>query len=126
MVVQDPFVVAGVMPPEPETLERETVYSLLADRVREYLLCHLSTVGRTTIPDAAERIAAWCRETAADITDDRRGIAVQLVHKHLPKLARYDVVDYEHGSEEIALGSNFEDLEPYVESLEPPRGAHSG
>lgn len=126
MLVRDLFVVAGVMPPKPKTLERETVYSLLADRVREYLLCHLSTVGRTTIPDAAERIAAWCRERAVDIAGDRRGIAILLVHEHLPKLARYDVIDYEHGSDEIAPGPNFDDLDPYVEPLKPPRGEHRG
>ena len=46
------------MPPQPASLKRETVYSLLSDRVREYLLCHLSSVDRTTVREAAERIAA--------------------------------------------------------------------
>ena len=109
------------MPPQPTSLERETVYSLLADRVREYLLCHLSTVERTTVHDAAERLAIWSQETTELDVRERDEIAVQLVHNHLPRLAKYDVVVYDHPSKEVATGPNFADLEPYVEPLEPPR-----
>ena len=110
------------MPAQPETLERETVYSLLADRVREYLLCHLTAVDRTTVSDAADRIAAWCREAGDDVAaHGRQAIAVQLVHNHLPRLVQHDVVDYDRANDEIALGRNFEDLEPFVEPVEPPR-----
>ena len=110
------------MPPQPETLERETVYSLLADRVREYLLRYLTVVDRTTVSDAAERIAAWCREARADPAGrERDQVAIQLVHIHLPRLVQYDVVNYDRSNDEIVPGRNFEDLEPFVEQLEPPQ-----
>lgn len=106
------------MPPQPASLKRETVYSLLSDRVREYLLCHLSSVDRTTVREAAERIAAWSREATGDRSLTR--ITIQLVHDHLPRLASHDVVDYDRSSEEIAPGPNFADLEPFVEPIDPP------
>ncbi|NUB92538.1 hypothetical protein HT576_16130 [Haloterrigena sp. SYSU A121-1] len=109
------------MPVQPESLERETVYSLLADRVREYLLCHLATVDRTTVPDAAERLAVWSRATSELCARERDGIAIQLVHNHLPRLAEHDVVVYDRSSDAVATGPNFADLEPYVDPLEPPR-----
>lgn len=121
MIVQSRFVVTVVMPPQPTSLERDTVYSLLADRVREYLLCHLSTVDRTTVPDAAERIASWSRETTGFTARGRDEIALQLVHNHLPRLAEYDVVVYDRSSDAVATGPNFDDLEPFVEPIEPPR-----
>lgn len=109
------------MPPQPESLERETVHSLLADRVREYLLYHLSTVEQTTVPDAAERLAVWSRETSEFTARGRDGVALQLVHNHLPRLAEYDVVVYDRSSDVVVTGPNFADLEPYVEPIEPPR-----
>ncbi|ADB61142.1 hypothetical protein Htur_2262 [Haloterrigena turkmenica DSM 5511] len=109
------------MPAQPASLERETVHSLLADRTREYLLCHLSTVDRTTVHDAAERLAAWSWEAAELATRERDRITVQLVHNHLPRLAEYDVIVYDRSSDVVTTGPNFADLEPYVEPIEPPR-----
>ncbi|QSW99207.1 DUF7344 domain-containing protein [Haloterrigena alkaliphila] len=105
----------------PNALERETVYSLLADESREYLLWHLSAVEETTTDAAAEGIAACKSETGAEPREDgRRSIAVRLVHDHLPRLDRHDVVDYDPATDEIERGPNFDDLEPYVADLELP------
>lgn len=109
------------MQPQSATLERETVYSLLSDSVREYLLCYLSVVERTTTSEAAERIAAWKRETAVGTTDDvSSAVTIELVHNHLPRLDQHDVIDYDRSAEEITPGSNFEDVEPYVADLDVP------
>lgn len=104
-------------------LERETVYSLLADRVREQLLGYLTVVGRTTISDAAERIAEWQRETIATSLEDRQQtVTIELIHNHLPRLSQHDVVEYDRSSEAILPGSNFEAVEPYVSDLDIPVG----
>lgn len=108
------------MVPQPNTLEQETVHSLLADRVREYLLRYLSVVNRATISDAAERITEWVREMTPTLETQREAVTVQLVHNHLPRLAHHDVVEYDQSTAEITPGSNFADLEPYVADLELP------
>lgn len=112
----------ATMPPQPDTLERQTVYSLLADRTREYLLWHLSVVDRTTTREAAAGIRELRRETVADASrvPDRQSIVIELTHDHLPRFDEHGVVDYERSSGEIAPGRNFSDLEPYVADLELP------
>ncbi|ELY45383.1 DUF7344 domain-containing protein [Natronorubrum tibetense] len=102
-----------------DTLEPETVYSLLANRVRGYLLSYLSATNRTTVPEAARRIANWQREaTATTFESDRTAVLVQLIHNHLPRLSQYDIVEYDRTTEEITPGSNFEAVAPYVSDLE--------
>ncbi|WP_436344170.1 DUF7344 domain-containing protein [Natronorubrum sp. FCH18a] len=103
-----------------DTLERETIYSLLADQVREYLLGYLSVTDRTTVSEAAERITEWHRETTATFETGTEAVTVQLIHNHLPRLDQYDVVEYDRANEVITPGSNFEVLEPYVSDLDIP------
>ncbi|ELY57519.1 DUF7344 domain-containing protein [Natronolimnohabitans innermongolicus] len=106
------------MAPQPDVLQRDTVYSLLADDVREYLLWHLSVVGRATTTELADGIVTWKRRSATDATSTR-SITIQLVHNHLPRLDQYDVVSYEPRIGEIETGRNFDDIEPFVDHLEP-------
>ena len=102
-----------------DTLEPETVYSLLANRVRGYLLTYLSVTDRTTVSEAAQRITDWQRETTATTFEaDQTAVLVQLVHNHLPRLSQYDVVEYDRTTEEITPGPNFEAAAPYVSDLE--------
>ena len=102
-----------------DTLEPETVYSLLANRVRGYLLRYLSVTDRTTVSEAAQRITDWQRETTVTTSEmDQTAVLVQLVHNHLPRLSQYDIVEYDRSSEEIAPGPNFEAIAPYVSNLE--------
>lgn len=112
----------AIMPPQPDALERQTVYSLLADRTREYLLWHLSVADRTTTREAAAGIRELRRETVADASrvPDRQSIVLELTHDHLPRLDEHGVVDYERSSDEIDPGRNFSDLEPYVADLDVP------
>ena len=108
------------MVPQPNTLERETVYSLLSDDTREYLLWYLSKTDRTTVGEAADRIAAWKRRSGLETADygSKRDLRIQLHHDHVPRLEQYDVIDYDRSSGEIVPGPNFDDLEPYVADLD--------
>ncbi|WP_440771494.1 DUF7344 domain-containing protein [Natronorubrum sp. DTA28] len=102
-----------------DTLEPETVYSLLANRVRGYLLSYLSVTDRTTVSEAAQRITDWqCETSATTFESDQTAVLVQLIHNHLPRLSQYDIVEYDRSSEEITPGSNFEAVAPYVSELE--------
>lgn len=109
------------MPGHPDGLQRETVYSLLDDVVREHLLWYLSVVDRTTTREFAERVVTWQRETAVDLgVKTPRSVIIQLVHNHLPRLDEYDVVDYDRSRNTVTSGANFDALEPYVSDLELP------
>ena len=100
-----------------EALEQATAHSLLADRVRTFLLRHLTTTDRTTVTDAVDRIVVRGRESAS-VPADRTVVTVQLIHNHLPRLASHDVVDYDRSNDEIRPGPNFGDLEPYVTDVD--------
>lgn len=108
------------MPAQSGTLERETIYSLLADGVREYVLRRLSKTGRTTVSEIADRITTTTDDQVVAVERVRTEITIQLVHNHLPRLDQHDVVDYDDSSGVITTGSNFGELEPYVASPDAP------
>ncbi|MXV63396.1 hypothetical protein GS429_15250 [Natronorubrum sp. JWXQ-INN-674] len=104
-----------------DELDRGTVYSLLSDRQREYVLCYLSEAGSATTAEVADVVVRWKRQTM-DGADEvsRRTVIIRLLHNHIPRLDQYDVVEYDHSSEEIRIGPNFDAVEPFVSDLEEP------
>lgn len=106
----------------PDSLDRQTVYDLLSNANREYLLYCLSDRESIAQEEAARRIAGWERGTApAEVSDDVASAArISLAHAHLPRLAQHDVVAYEQPNGAIEPGPNFADLEPFVAPLEFP------
>ena len=57
---------------------------------------------------------------------DRENVAIELHHKHLPKLDQAGFIDYDEASGRITRGAGFEEVHPLLRSLEDYAQAHPG
>jgi len=90
-------------------LSTDTVFEVLAERRRRYLLGSLAEHGYSlTLADLADEVAS--REYDAHITeipeDDVLEIYLSLYHQHVPKLADADVVAYDQDHDLVARAEN--------------------
>jgi hypothetical protein len=94
----------------------EVACSLLAESERRYLLYQLAENSRGNLEEIVETIASWeldDHEITAD-SDQRQRIYVSLAHNHLPRLADYDIIDYDLRSGDVVLGDGFDDIRPLL------------
>lgn len=92
---------------EQVTVTLDDAMELLAAHRRRYALYHLQESDEpATIEELTDRIAA--REARSGDATASREVAIDLQHKHLPKLASVDVVEYdvEAGTVELADGTD--------------------
>ncbi|MFC7080174.1 DUF7344 domain-containing protein [Halorussus caseinilyticus] len=83
----------------------QELWSVLSDsRRREVLRTLGPEVGRVALSDLAEQLA---EETPAE------RVAIQLHHNHLPKLAEYGLVNYDHEQRVVEAGTTPDWVEPY-------------
>lgn len=103
-------------------LSADTVFELLAEQRRRYLLESLAEHGYSlTLADLADEVAS--RERDAHIAeipeDDVLEVYLALYHQHVPKLAAADVVAYDQDQDLVARATNAAVLERVMElSLE--------
>lgn len=99
------------------TPDLDTVFTLLADSRRRYVCYHFLKTEYATLENLSRRIAGWEAGVAprAVSEDDREAVAVSLVHKHLPRLADADVVDYDVRSGDVVASDRFEAIRPFLE-----------
>lgn len=97
----------------------EAACSLLAESERRYVLYQLANREQAHIEDLVTQVAAWEREEPADAIDreTRQYVYVSLVHNHLPRLADYDIIDYDLRSGDIVLDHGFDDIKPLLEQF---------
>jgi hypothetical protein len=71
---------------------------LVADQHRRRIIHHLrhEANGTTTFDDLVEQISSRASDSKNGPPEDREELAIQLQHSHLPKLADYGVVEFEH------------------------------
>ena len=80
----------------------DTVFELLADRRRRYVLYCLAAAGENrvlTVEDVVDRVTEWEREWDDDRdserADRRERVRIDLHHDHIPRLADAGLVDYD-------------------------------
>lgn len=100
-------------------LSTDTVFELLADRRRRFLLESLAEHGYSlTLADLADEVAAReCEAHIAEIPeDDVLEVYLGLYHQQVPKLAAADVVAYDQDKDLVARGANADLLERVLAS----------
>ena len=91
---------------------------LVADRHRRRVIHHLrhEANGTTTFDDLVEQIHRRASDSKDGPPRDREEFAIRLQHIHLPKLADYGVVDFEHRSGTVRYHPD-EQVERVLDSL---------
>lgn len=101
-----------------EELSQDTLFSLLSNPRRRFILQYLSRVeGPVTLQDLATEVAAWENETdSEDLTDkERKRLYVSLYQTHIPKLDDVGVIEYDQDTGEIQLTDQVSDLSMYLD-----------
>ncbi|MFP8952250.1 hypothetical protein ACLI4Z_04635 [Natrialbaceae archaeon A-arb3/5] len=101
------------------TTRMEAACSLLSESERRYLLYLLAENPGMNLEDLISQVAAWERgEPVTTIdTETRQRVYVSLVHNHLPRLADYDIIEYDLRSGDIVLAEGFDDIKPLLEQF---------
>ena len=101
-----------------ETLDRETVFDILSNRRRRYVLHFLKGhEGAVGLRELSEHIAAWendCRLEAVT-SKERKRVYAALHQSHLPKMDRSGVVRYDSDRGTIELTDAIADIDVYLE-----------
>jgi hypothetical protein len=98
-----------------ETLPLDQIHELLSARRRRYLLyCLYRYENPIRLPDIAEHIVEW-EQQENDHLEERLQTYNALYHNHVPKLAKYDIVEYDQDEDMVEFGENATDLRPYLE-----------
>ncbi|AGB37800.1 DUF7344 domain-containing protein [Natronococcus occultus] len=87
-----------------------TVWRLLADPHRRYLLERLHPGEPVTLSSLAAEIAARDRGEPVEAVDPprRRRVEIALAHNHLPRLADWGVVAYDPSTNQVVLTADRE------------------
>ncbi|RQG90467.1 DUF7344 domain-containing protein [Natrarchaeobius chitinivorans] len=91
-----------------EGLFLDTLYGLLSNSQRRYVLYHLLESDRSTVEELA-------RDVAKRDGSDEREVAISLTHSHLPRLADHGLVEYDGESGHVTVTESFETLRRTIE-----------
>ncbi len=83
----------------------DSVFDVLRERDRRYVLYFLLEHDRVTLPEVANVVTGWGHANAAEVADkdDRDDVATELRHRHLPVLLDSDFVEYDRSTESLSL-----------------------
>lgn len=100
------------------TLGLDGYLEIATDRTRRRLIqqLRLDEDGRTTVAELAEAMTDGHRPSGVDRPPDPEGIAVDLYHRHLPKLADLGVVEFDPDSRAVRYLPD-ERMEAVVDSV---------
>lgn len=82
-------------------------FDVVADSRRRHVLAVVAEREEISVANLADRVAM--RESS-----DPHKVEVALVNLHLPKLADFGVLDYEHDGKAVAQGEHFDRIVPFV------------
>lgn len=100
----------------PTQCHLDRVHSLLRSPRRRFIVSYLAEEGEGNVEDIAGRIAARERNQTVDAVEDdaRKEVHVSLVHKHLPRLADHDVVEYDADEGVVSPAADLDAVESFV------------
>ncbi|MFC4248996.1 hypothetical protein ACFOZ7_19045 [Natribaculum luteum] len=95
------------------SLPASTVFELLLDRHRRYVLYYLfETVGEVSLEELADRLARWDGKP----TESRREcVRIELHHNHVPRLTDARVARYHPSRDTVELLPAARQLEPHLD-----------
>lgn len=100
-----------------DPLTQDTVYDLLSNARRRFVLSYLrSREEPIELSELSRRVAAWENETDVDdLTDQQvKRVYVSLYQTHIPKLDDSGLIDYDKDTGEVELTSSVEKLDTYL------------
>jgi DNA-binding transcriptional ArsR family regulator len=103
---------------QPEGLSKDTIFSMLSNQRRRYVLYHLHrTSGTVPLRDLAEQIAAWENDVPIPELNykQRKRVYTSLHQTHLPKLDEAGIVAYDRDRGTIRLADRAAELDGYLE-----------
>jgi len=103
---------------DPERLSKDTIFSMLSNQRRRYVLYYLNQEGGpVSLRDLAEQIAAWENDVPVSELDykQRKRVYTSLHQTHLPKLDDVGIVDYDRDGGTITLADRATELDVYLE-----------
>ncbi|WP_336035109.1 DUF7344 domain-containing protein [Halobacterium yunchengense] len=102
---------------EPDTLTQDTVYDLLSNARRRFVLSYLRRRDEPVeLSELSQQVAAWENDTdVEDLTDQQvKRVYVSLYQTHVPKLSDAGLLEYDKDAGEVALTSAVDQLETYL------------
>ncbi|KAB1197884.1 MULTISPECIES: ArsR family transcriptional regulator [Haloferax] len=91
---------------------------LVADKNRRRIIHHLRHEAdeTTTVDEIVDQFHSSGSDSKNDPLQDRKNLFIQLYHVHLPKLAEYGIVEFEHRTGTVRYHPN-EQVETVLDSL---------
>ncbi|MDJ1430539.1 hypothetical protein [Halostagnicola sp. A-GB9-2] len=95
----------------------DSVFDILQERDRRYVLYFLLEHDRVTVQDIANVVTGWVNANSSEMADkdDRDAIATDLRHRHLPVLIESSLVDYDRSTESVSLAPCPEPIRAIIE-----------
>jgi hypothetical protein len=115
---QDANAPDGATRPEAVPVAPGTLFGILADDRRRYVLYYLLEAdGRGTLADLADQLAAREAETAVDALEERerKSVATDLHHVTLPRLADRGLVDFDPETGKVTATERLRQAEPFLD-----------
>ncbi|WP_438267473.1 DUF7344 domain-containing protein [Haladaptatus halobius] len=88
-------------PPQSSEPSFDMLFKILANQHRRYLLYHLSTMN-----GEAFTLSTLVDRLAQDVTTTRERLQINLHQRHLPKLADYNIIEYDSRNQTIRYHSS--------------------
>jgi DNA-binding transcriptional ArsR family regulator len=100
------------------TFEKETIFQILRNRRRRYVLHYLKQRQQTVpVGRLAEQVAAWENETELEAVtpQERKRVYISLLQSHLPTLEEANMIAFEEDESTVRLTDDAEEIDIYVE-----------